>query len=343
MPTLDIFNSDAFSVTSLVGVINSVPFRPGRIGQLGLFNERGMSTTTAMVEKIGQTLMLVPTSARGGVPPTQPRDRRSLIPLAAPHLALQDAVYADEVQGVRALGSETDVMTVQGLVRDRLASMAGHLDQTLEWHRLGAIKGQVLDADGISVVQDLYTVHGVTKQTEIDADLDNVSPAVGALRGFFSTIIRQIRAELQGVMFNGVHGFAGKTFMDKLVAHPQYVETYADSQIAQRRAQTVSYDLGTNISVSFAGVTVEEYPGEINGVKFIDDEKAIFFPLGVPNLFQTWFAPADYIETVNTVGLPRYAKQWGDGGRNVRQQLEAQSNPLNFNSRPRVTAFARYT
>ena len=37
-------------------------------------------------------------------------------------------------------------------------------------------------------------------------------------------------------------------------------------------------------------------------------ERGAFFPLGTPNLFKTFFAPADYIERINTLGLPGYAK-----------------------------------
>jgi hypothetical protein len=52
-------------------------------------------------------------------------------------------------------------------------------------------------------------------------------------------------------------------------------------------------------------------------------------------LFRTVYAPADYIETVNTIGLPRYAKQYpmpNDKG----ISLEMQMNALNYCTRPRV-------
>jgi len=53
----------------------------------------------------------------------------------------------------------------------------------------------------------------------------------------------------------------------------------------------------------------------------------------VPNLFLTYYAPANYVETVNTIGLPVYAKQASmkfDKG----IELETQSNPLNLCLRP---------
>jgi hypothetical protein len=60
-----------------------------------------------------------------------------------------------------------------------LSEMATKMDATLEHLRIGAIKGQILDADGSAVIYDLFTEFGVTAHTEIDFDLDNASPAPG--------------------------------------------------------------------------------------------------------------------------------------------------------------------
>ena len=43
---LDIFNNNAFGVVSLTDAINKPLFAPGRLGQMGLFSERGVTTTT---------------------------------------------------------------------------------------------------------------------------------------------------------------------------------------------------------------------------------------------------------------------------------------------------------
>jgi Phage major capsid protein E len=88
----------------------------------------------------------------------------------------------------------------------------------------------------------------------------------------------------------------------------------------QTRCSTIKTGRGTD-----AGDTV---------TPFIDPNQAHFFPLGTPNLFKTFFAPADYIETVNTLGLPRYAKAIpSDNNKSVR--LEMQTNPLSLCLRPR--------
>jgi hypothetical protein len=65
----------------------------------------------------------------------------------------------------------------------------------------------------------------------------------------------------------------------------------------------------------------------------IPDNEAYAVPMGVDGLFVTRFAPADYNETVNTRGLPYYAKgepmKFGKGW-----EMEAQSNQLNLCTRP---------
>ena len=51
-------------------------------------------------------------------------------------------------------------------------------------------------------------------------------------------------------------------------------------------------------------------------------------PEGVAGLFITRFAPADYLDTVNTLGLPYYADSQPKGRKGVK--LEVQSNPLHL-------------
>jgi hypothetical protein len=51
MPALDIFSSSAFSMVALTDAINYMPYVPGRIGQLGLLREQGVSTTSVMIEE----------------------------------------------------------------------------------------------------------------------------------------------------------------------------------------------------------------------------------------------------------------------------------------------------
>jgi hypothetical protein len=89
-------------------------------------------------------------------------------------------------------------------------------------------------------------------------------------------------------------------------------------------------------SFEYAGILFEEYRGRVGSVDFTDASKAYFFPVGVPGLFRQYNAPADFVETANTIGLPRYAKQAVDQQFARWVMLHVQSNPLPICTRPRV-------
>jgi hypothetical protein len=53
------------------------------------------------------------------------------------------------------------------------------------------------------------------------------------------------------------------------------------------------------------------------------------------SIFRTYFAPADFMEAVNTIGLPLYAKMVVDDELQRWVKLHTQSNPLAMCLRPR--------
>ena len=331
MPALDIFSSSAFSMVALTDAINHMPFVPGRIGQLGLFREQGVSTTSVMIEEREGNLTLVETTSRGAPAVQHVANKRKARSLSVPHVALEDTILADEVQNVRAFGSENQLEGVQNVVNQRLSEMASKIDATLEHLRIGAIKGLILDADGSAVIYDLFTEFGVTAYTEVDFDLDNASPAPGAVKKKCHDIRRKIEDELGVVPYDHIHAMCGPDFFDDLITHPEVEKAYErwlDGAFLRQGQARGSFE--------YAGILFEEYRGKVGSVDFTDAAKAYFFPVGVPGLFRQYNAPADFVETANTIGLPRYAKQAVDQQFARWVMLHVQSNPLPICTRPRV-------
>ncbi len=91
---------------------------------------------------------------------------------------------------------------------------------------------------------------------------------------------------------------------------------------------------------TFGGIVFEEYRGQAtdgSGAtrRFIAAGEAHAFPIGTIDTFGTYVAPADFNETVNTLGQPLYAKQ--DARKFERgTDLHTQSNPLPMCHRPGV-------
>jgi len=338
MPALDIFGNNVFSLVSLTDAINKMPFIPGRIGQLGLFDETGVSTTAVMIEEREGSLTLIETTPRGAPATQNTTTKRKTRSLVVPHIALEDTILADEVQNVRSFGNDSQLDGVQNVVNFRLAEMARKHDATLEHLRIGAIKGQILDSNGVTVLYDLFDQFGVVQYAEIDFDLDNAAPASGAVKRKCHDVKRKIEDELGAAPYDHVHAICSPTFFDDLVSHPEVIKAYdrfqesAFLRAGQARGGFV-----------YAGITFEEYRGKVGSVDFIADSKAHFFPAGVPGLFRQYNAPADFVETVNTIGLPRYAKQAVDDQFGRWVKLHTQSNPLPICTRPKTLIKAKRT
>ncbi|KKL23423.1 hypothetical protein LCGC14_2425510, partial [marine sediment metagenome] len=156
MPLLNVFDSDAFSTMSLTDAILKAPFKPARIAASGLFGERGILTTTAVVEEKDGRLSLIPTSPRGGTPDTIGAKQRTARSFILHHLERESVIQADEIQGIRQFGSETALESIQTLVNERLADLRAMHEVTLEHLRVGAIKGKILDSDGTTELFNLF-------------------------------------------------------------------------------------------------------------------------------------------------------------------------------------------
>lgn len=324
MATLDIFNNDAFSLSQLSKAIVDIPRVATRIGDMGLFREYGINTTVMMIERKGASLALVPTAPRGGVAQPLSRTGRKLTPVAAVHLPQRDEILADVVQGIRAFGSETEVESVSRVVTERMNKMKTQIDLTIEYHRARGIMGQVLDADGSSVLWDYYSMFGFTQQV-IDFDLTNANTKVKLK---IQDLKRKMRTALGGRAFTGIGVLCSDTFFSDLTNHVSIEKAFElFQQNLYARTDQIDSDF-TYLQCQFM-----QYSGGVGTNLFIPDGEAYAFPLGVTGMFETAYAPADYMETVNTNGLPYYAKQAMmkfDKG----VDLETQSNPLHLNSLP---------
>lgn len=339
---LDIFNQDAFSVISMAAGMREIKFVPSRVGELGIFTVDSIDTTTFAIEKeVDGALILVPSSPRGGVGQTITNPKRNLRLLGVPHFQRQDAIMADEVQGVRAFNTANQVETLQGKIAKKAARHNQHFELTTEYQRLNILKGgNLLDADG-TTLYNYGTEFGESLPAEIDFDLDNASPVAGVLRKKCAAVVRDMATALDGMPFRGIMALMGSAFADDFYAHKEVRDTYLNTASARElRAGYVKTTGSTFSGFEFADIMWEEYRG--GGSVSVAADKCHIFPLGVPDLFKTVYAPADYIETVNTMGQRLYAKQWrmpNDKG----VELEFQTNMINYCSRPRVLMGGRRT
>ncbi|MBX5015946.1 major capsid protein [Rhizobium lentis] len=331
---LDIFNDSLFSTTSLTEAINIVPNDYGRVRELGLFVGEPIPTTTVTVQYANGTLNLLPTRERGAPPSVGSPEKRGARSFKCFHVPHDDFVLADDVQNIVArVGAAGALESVASLVNRKQITMRGKHSITLEHMRMGALRGEILDSDGSSLL-NLFTSFGVTQKV-IDFVLGTAGTNVAAK---IDELTAYMEDNLLGEVMSGVHVLASPEWFAKLVGHATIVDAW---KYYDGLYNVIRQDVRKKFV--HRGVTFEEYRGSAQYLqedgtyatrRFIPAGEAIAFPLGTMDTFRTYFAPADFMDTVNTMGEEIYVRQAVDRDFQRFVKLHSQSNPLPMVKRP---------
>lgn len=333
MAQLDIFKADGFSTAELTDAINVVPNRYGRAGELNIFPDSGVRTNSVTVEYKNGVLNLLKTKERGAPGTVGKGPKREVRTFEIFHIPHDDSIKAADIDSIRAFGSETELQGVQDAVNDKIINMRMKHDITREHLRMGALKGDILDADGTSIL-NLFTEFSVTEKV-VDFDF----AAADAAQSKTLEVLRHIEDSLMGDVYSRVRALCSPEFFDNLISEDAVKRSWDNWQ-------GNSNMLGIDPRHGFVwnGIIYEEYRGSATYLneddtttirKFIPAGEARFYPEGTNSSFRTYNAPADFMETVNTMGLPFYAKQKiMDFDKGV--DIHTQSNPLPLCLRPAV-------
>ncbi len=324
-------NESVFGVQPLTEAINLLPQSTTIIRNLGLFTPKFLTTTYVMIEDREGKLLLVPNVPRGASGQPVSNKPRQTYSFEMTHLPKHDVVHADDVQNVRAFGSQNKTETVAELVNDKLQDMKYDLEYTREHLMLGALQGKILDADG-QVITNLYDRFGLKRKShtiELSKDTTIVGKEIDKVK--IAT-----RNQLKGESCNGWVALCGAKFYQELIYHKSieerylhykndpFIEKQTHEKFVQKDVQYILYD--------------HVFP---NGSKIPEDE-AIYIPLGTRKTFAEYFAPANKSQTVNTKAKAYYAsreRMKHDKG----WDLEAQSNPLPLVTRPDLVQTLKMT
>ena len=320
---------EEFDIVTLTPTINDIPAVPGQVGALGIFEEEGVATTSVKIESREGKLDIIEPTPRGGPGQTVDDEDRKTFTFEVDHFEINDSVNADEVQGVRMFGSTGELEVMENRIDTKLARHARSMDATLEHQRIGAIKGIVLSGKG-RVLHNLYDRF----------DLPVPAPVVLGLGGQVSGIATKIKGDVVHAIedeldqaYDHMHGMAGRDLHAALWDQKEVRETYlADNQ---------GYNLrdGAPDVFKVGHVTWELHKTgrrarlANGGTAFVADNEGHVFPVGVPELFITRFAPGDWNGLPNTMGLPRYTRlkaMFNDKG----YHLDSQTNAFNACTQP---------
>jgi len=332
---MNIFDNDAFSLLSMTQAVEKMPTVPSFLGSLGLFgNGEGVATDTVTVERKDMVLTPIRTSQRGTAPAMGTTEKARLRSFVIPRVAKADQVFAREIANVRAFGTESELQTAAQLIAQKQAKLLAEHETTMELHRLGAIRGILLDTDG-SVLYNYFTEFGISQPAAINFALTATNPTPGVLRSLISnSVTRPIARALGAAYVPGVRIMAlcGDTFYDNFVNHNDVRRTYENWQAAESLRTNTAF-----ASFTFADVDWVNYKGtDDNSTVAIGTNEVQFIVMGVPGLYRRINGPGETFDTVNTIGRPIYSWLVRDEARNMWVQPEIYSYPLHMVTRPEV-------
>ena len=331
MAHMDVFRSDAFSLQSLLAAIEAVDYKPQFLGSLGLFEDEPQITRTVTVESRDDALALIQTSEIGAPLAQLGADKRALRTFRTVRIAKGSTITADQIQNIRAFGSETELAQVQTEVARRLRKLVNDVELTWEHHRLGAVQGILTDADASTLV-NFYTEFGVAMPVPVEFDFATL--ASGAVRPLIEvSITRPLIRATKGAFVTGsrIVALCGDDFWDAFVNHAAVRSTFLNHQAAAALREPTAFE-----TFRYAGVDWVNYRGTDDGTTVgIAADTARFFPVGAPGVFEVAWAPAEFLPVVNTPGVPIRPMVLPDpSGREAFVMVEAYSYPLFLCTKP---------
>jgi len=330
-----VFKQDACSAISLTDAVRRKPTIPGIIGRLGLFTPMPVRTRLVAVEYKGQTLTIIQTSEPGAPRTRRGNDKGKITDLRTRRIEAADRITAEQLQGIRAFGSETELKSLMSEIAERQTQMVDDLSTTIERLRLSCVTGVLKDADD-TTIYDYYSTFGISVPTEIAFDWANKTK----VRSFIQqNVTRPILRALGGIAPDSLRivALCGDQFYDDMQENAEYRDTYKNTERASKLLENTAF-----ASVDAFGVTWVNYQGtDDNSTVAVATDKCRIFPMGVRGLFQEAFAPAPTFGTVNTLGRPWYSRVVVDDKRDEWADLEMETHRLPICTRPEVLLSGR--
>ena len=325
------FDAGGYTLAEMTQAVNILPNVYTRLGQMGLFRFEGVTQRSVIVEQAEGVLNLLPTVPLGGPATVANRDARSMRSFTVPWIPHDDAITPQDIQGVRGFGVANAADPLATVMERKLTRMRVKHAQTREYMEVNALRGVVKDGAGVTLY-NYFTEFGLA-QLSVDFLLGTATTNVQAK---CREVLRKVETELKGETMTGVLALVASEFFDKLIGHAKVEDAY--KYFSSTGAQPLRED--TRRRFPFAGIVFEEYNATVtlsSGTTetLVPAGEGVAFPLGTLDTFVTYGAPANLIETVNTVGLPIYARQIArNDGSAIDVKTEASILPIN--KRPRL-------
>ncbi|BBF92904.1 hypothetical protein BLTE_15890 [Blastochloris tepida] len=330
-----------YSDVDLTTQVNRIPNEFGLLRALNLFPSEDARSRFVEI-RIEDGVLVVLAAEEPGAPGNQVEwGTGSSIVIKIPHIPHgPESIRPDDLQGILdAAGRIREPKSFDKELAKRLGIIRSLHGQTLEYLRLGALKGVIRDGKG-RTLYDLYSVFGITKKT-VDFELGTAGTSV---LDKCEEVVDHILCNLKGETSTGVEAIVSSSFFGKLIQHPKVEKYWLATQQAFTLGMLERSRLGGNWGrvFEFSNIMFREYKGSAlvrNGAGQIISEPNVAdgmghaYPVGTRYTAYTLWGPAHHVDFVNQAAPEVVVSQepikHGGGW-----ELKSQSNVLPIWKRP---------
>lgn len=325
---------DDFGIVDLGATLELVPRQFRLITGMNLFETHLGTSTIAQIERVDEVVGDIAARRRGGERNYVDSERAQIKNLNIPFFPLDKGITAADVQNFRRYFTPDAPKTVQDVVT-RVVRRIRLTHETLREKALfAAVLGKSYAPGDATCQYDYYKLWGVSqKSIEIDPANAGQDPM---------EVIEDARLHiaLQAGDNAGAYNIialCSPKFFSALVHHP-LVELaytyYSSSQEPLRRRLGAGGEQSIYRVFEHKGMTfIEDISGNI------PDGEARLMPMGIDQMFQLHFAPADTLEDANTPAQELY--MWYKHSAYLREQkIESETSMLAVNTRPELVVKA---
>ena len=331
--------------------LTNIPNQWGLYNALNIFNDEPMTQPKIGIPVFDETLSVAVDKNWDERNPTLKRDTRRMLNVDIPHFPADSSIVPNDVRGIISFadwnkGDSITLETVQRLRGEKQLRARRTLDTTLEVARAQLIRdGSVYAPSGTLKTSygntiNFFNEFGIT-QTTISTPL--ASSAVDP-KAYWETVTSTVQdGVLSGEAIGDIVVICSPTYFSALIANDYYVDNAKQNQVIgsarlEKRLTANGYNLDARYrSVEIDGLIFIEYRGTSpTGTAYIPAGEARAFPIGIVDMFKTYYAPASRFETNNKIAQKYYAWEWVEMGKNQEITFQNESNFLNAALRPQV-------
>lgn len=343
-------------VTDWTEEVNDIDNQYGLFNGTGLFDGRGTSQTSIQFDKSTNQILLLPQSSRQAGPASKNTDRKhEMFALALPYYLHQDYISPHDIQGYRKMGSSDGEESLATVRADKMEDMRLSADQTREFMKISAIKGQTKDAYGNDIA-DMFATLGTT-QLAVDFELtDQTTDIVSKCAQLKRMVAKNAKT---GGRIGKIEVMVTPAFFDALISHAKIKEAYlhysTNPQSDVHRGDLQRFETwGVVDTFKTNGITFYTYDAEFtkddgNGTTSIingignntgsrDENTREGFTVirGQKNLYKGVYGPANTLSGANSVGSEIMFTEYRDP-KDKFHEMELEMAGLYYMTRPQLS------